>query len=80
MDPGSNTDRAADAGLREDMLATAAVVAVYFAFMLLVGFAPDYLKRPLVSGGTISIGLALGIFATVFIVGVAKVYTVRRNK
>ena len=79
-----NADRASDSSQREsprdDIVATAVVVIVYFAFMLLVGFTPAFLGKPLVHGGQLSIGLAFGVFVTIFLVVAAKVYTARRNR
>jgi uncharacterized membrane protein (DUF485 family) len=65
---------------REDFIATAAVVAAYFLFMLLVGFAPALLTRPVTHGGSVSIGLLLGVLVTVFLVLAARTYTRRRNR
>ena len=70
----------ADAGARLDLLATLAVVTVYLAFMLLVGFVPAWLARPAVAGGSVSIGLVLGALVTVFLVAAAWVYTRVRNR
>lgn len=74
----------ADADGREaicaDFAATGAAVGVYFAFMLLVAFAPAYLAKPIFDDRSISIGLGFGVFVTFFLVAAAALYTRQRNR
>jgi uncharacterized membrane protein (DUF485 family) len=66
--------------VRADVTATAAVVSVYFTFMLLVAFAPAFLAKPIFSGHSISLGLGFGIFVILFLVVAAALYTRQRNR
>ena len=80
MKPDGSPDLSQRESPRDDAVASAAVVIVYFAFMMLVGFNPELLGRPLLRGGHLSIGLAIGVCVTLFLVVAAKVYTARRNR
>ena len=63
-----------------DWVSTALAVVSYFAYMLVIGFAPEVFARPIVSGSLISVGLVSGIALIVFLVTLAGIYTYLRNK
>jgi uncharacterized membrane protein (DUF485 family) len=69
--------RAGDAG---DWLATAVVVLAYFAYILLVAFAPAALRSPVGPGSNISVGLVSGAGIAAFTIALACLYTHRRNR
>jgi uncharacterized membrane protein (DUF485 family) len=69
--------RAGDAG---DWIATAVVVLAYFTYILVVAFAPEALRSPVLAGGGISVGLVSGAAIAAFTIALAGVYTYRRNK
>ncbi len=75
-----STDDVARAGDAGDWLATAVVVLAYFAYMLLVAFAPAVLRSPVVAGSGISVGLVSGAAIAAFTIALACIYTHRRNK
>ena len=65
---------------RADLIASAAVVAVYFAFMLMIAFLPAVLSRRIVAWSPMSLGLVCGIAVTSILVAAAIIYTWRRNR
>jgi uncharacterized membrane protein (DUF485 family) len=72
-----------DDSWRENMLdwvSTALAVAAFFAYVLVIGFAPGVFARPIMTGSLISIGLASGVALTVFLVALAGIYVHLRNK
>jgi uncharacterized membrane protein (DUF485 family) len=63
-----------------DWLATVLAISAFFAYILVIGFAPEIFARPIIIGSLISVGLAGGIALTVFLVALAGVYVHLRNK
>jgi uncharacterized membrane protein (DUF485 family) len=61
-------------------VAAAITIASYLLLMSCVAIAPSYLARPLVSGGTFSIGLLCGILVIAVCISVSTVYTIWRNR
>ncbi len=54
------------------------MVAVYFAFILLVAFAPGVLGAP-IGGSVITVGIPVGIFIILFAFALTGVYVARAN-
>lgn len=54
------------------------MIAVYFAFILLVAFAPGVLGAP-IGGSVITVGIPVGIFIIVFAFALTGVYVARAN-
>jgi uncharacterized membrane protein (DUF485 family) len=75
-----STENAARAGEAGDWLATAVVVLAYFAYMLVVAFAPAVLRSPVTPGSALSVGLVSGAGIALFTIALAGVYTHRRNR
>jgi uncharacterized membrane protein (DUF485 family) len=65
---------------RLDWISTALAVVAFFAYVLVIGFAPTVFARPIMTGSLISIGLASGIALTVFLVVLSGIYTHLRNR
>ena len=63
-----------------DWLATILALAAFFAYVLVIGYAPEVFARPLFDDGLISIGLAGGVALTVFLVALSGIYVHLRNK
>jgi uncharacterized membrane protein (DUF485 family) len=63
-----------------DWISTILAVVSFFAYILVIGFAPKIFARPIVGGSLISVGLVSGIALTVFLVALAGIYTRLRNK
>lgn len=55
------------------------VVAMYFAFILTVAFAPELLGRTLVAGGVTTVGIPLGIAVIVVAFVLTGIYVSRAN-
>jgi uncharacterized membrane protein (DUF485 family) len=62
-----------------DWVSTILALAAFFAYILVIGFAPDFFALPIVSGSLISIGLASGVALAVFLVALAGIYVHLRN-
>jgi uncharacterized membrane protein (DUF485 family) len=54
------------------------MIAVYFAFILLVAFAPGVLGTP-IGGSVITVGIPVGIFIILFAFALTGVYVARAN-
>ncbi|MDW3715693.1 MULTISPECIES: DUF485 domain-containing protein [Pseudomonas] len=58
---------------------TAAMLAIYYGFVLLVAFAPELLGRSL-SGGVTSVGMLVGVVIILLAFGLTGIYVVRTNR
>lgn len=58
---------------------SAIVLIVYYAWVLVVGFAPEWLGRPLAEGMTTSIGIPIGAGIIVFAWLLTGVYVYKSN-
>ncbi|WP_212745211.1 DUF485 domain-containing protein [Cupriavidus sp. 2SB] len=58
---------------------TSAVLAVYYAFILMVSFRPDILRTPLATDVVTSVGWPLGAFVIVFSWLLTGCYVYRAN-
>jgi uncharacterized membrane protein (DUF485 family) len=56
------------------------ILIVYYGFVLVVGFAPEFLSQPMSDGSTLSIGVPIGASILVFIWLMTGVYVRRANK
>ncbi len=55
------------------------ILVVYYGFVLVVGFAPEFLAQPMLEGATLSIGVPIGASILVFIWVMTGVYARRAN-
>lgn len=58
---------------------TAAMLLVYFAFILTIAFEPSLLSKPLYEGSVTTIGIPLGVFVIVFAFVLTGIYTFKAN-
>jgi uncharacterized membrane protein (DUF485 family) len=58
---------------------TVLVLVIYFGFILLVAFAPDFLTRPISSTSVIPIGMLIGVGVIVASVVLTGIYVYRAN-
>ncbi|MCU9951692.1 DUF485 domain-containing protein [Pseudomonas sp. PDM13] len=58
---------------------TAAMLAIYYGFVLLVAFAPGLLGRSL-SGGVTSVGMLVGVVIIILAFGLTGIYVTRTNR
>ena len=58
---------------------TALVLVIYFGFILLVAFAPDFLTRPISTTSVIPIGMLIGVGVIVASVVLTGIYVYRAN-
>jgi uncharacterized membrane protein (DUF485 family) len=58
---------------------TAAMLVVYFGFVLMIAFVPDVLSRPLFRDGITSLGVVLGIDVIMCAFVLSGVYVWRAN-
>lgn len=63
-----------------DWIATALAVVPFFAYILVIGFAPEVFARPAFDGSLLSVGLVSGVALTIFLVVLTGIYTYQRNK
>ena len=59
---------------------TAAMLAIYFGFVLLVAFAPGFLGRPVGPGWTMTLGIPIGVGVIVAGIALTGVYVSRANR
>ena len=59
---------------------TAAMLAIFFGFILLVAFAPDFLGRPVAPGWTMTLGIPIGVGVIVAGIGLTGIYVSRANR
>jgi len=59
---------------------TAAVLTIYFAYILTIGFAPDLFGRPIAEGMLTSWGLVLGAIIMIVCIVAALLYTALKNR
>ena len=59
---------------------SAIVLIVYYSFILVVGFAPEWLGTPLADGSTLTLGIPLGVAIIVLAWVLTGVYVHRANK
>lgn len=59
--------------------ATLVTVGSYFMLMFSVAIIPAVLARPLLQGGTVSVGLLCGVLVISLCIGTSAVYTIWRN-
>ncbi|PTB19964.1 DUF485 domain-containing protein [Trinickia symbiotica] len=57
----------------------AAMLVAYFAFILLIAFAPDVLGTPIVAGHSITWGIPVGLGMLAFTFGLVALYVHRAN-
>jgi len=62
-----------------DLMASAWVTVLFFAYMLTIAFAPELFRAPVAAGSNLSMGLALGVALAIFLVAMCAWYTHRRN-
>ncbi len=55
------------------------MLAVYFAFILLIAFNPAFLGTPLSSGSVTTIGIPVGMGIIIFAIILTGIYTKRAN-
>ncbi len=55
------------------------VLVVYYGFVLVVGFAPEFLAQPMSEGSTLSIGVPIGASILVFAWVMTGIYARRAN-
>jgi len=55
------------------------VLAMFYGFVLVVAFKPALLGRPVVTGGMLTIGVAVELFMFIFFWVLTAVYVVRAN-
>ncbi len=58
---------------------TAAMLIVYFTFILTIAFEPSLLSIPLSEGSVTTIGIPLGVFVILFAFVLTGIYTYRAN-
>ncbi|BCD88614.1 membrane protein [Pseudomonas solani] len=58
---------------------TAAMLVIYYGFVLLVAFAPGLLGRSL-SGGVTSVGMLVGVVIILLAFGLTGIYVTRTNR
>ncbi|WP_423200398.1 DUF485 domain-containing protein [Cupriavidus sp. H19C3] len=58
---------------------TAAMLAVYFGFILTLAFRPDLLALPLTPGQPMSVGIPVGFGMFAFTFGLVAIYVYRSN-
>jgi uncharacterized membrane protein (DUF485 family) len=59
---------------------TGLVLAVYYAFILLVAFAPELLGKPLAEGALTTVGIPVGVGIIVFAFLLTGLYVRRANR
>ena len=78
--PKNPTMSATNSEAARDGAATAIAVGVYFAFMIAIAFAPEFMARPIRPGALLSVGLITGLIVTLCLVVQCIYYTCRRNQ
>jgi uncharacterized membrane protein (DUF485 family) len=58
---------------------SAAMLVIYYGYILLVGFAPDVLGRPLSPGSATTVGMPIGVGVILAAVLLTGVYVWRAN-
>jgi len=58
---------------------TAAMLIVYFSFILTIAFEPSLLSTPLYDGAVTTIGIPLGVFVIIFAFVLTGIYTSKAN-
>jgi uncharacterized membrane protein (DUF485 family) len=58
---------------------TAAMLAIYFGFILTLAFRPDLLARQLVAGQPMSVGIPIGFGMFAFTFALVAIYVYRTN-
>jgi len=56
------------------------IFVVYFSFILLIAFFPDFLGRPISEGSFITIGIPVGVFIIVLSFVLTGIYVWKANK
>ncbi len=56
------------------------IFVVYFSFILLIAFAPDFLGRPIREGSFITIGIPVGVLIIVLSFVLTGIYVWKANK
>lgn len=59
---------------------TAIVCVIYFGFILMVAFAPDFLTQPMSAGSVIPVGMLIGVGVILASCLLTGVYVSRANK
>lgn len=63
-----------------DWICTALAILVFFAYILVIAYYPEFLREPLMRGTVVSVGIASGVFVTIFLVALAGIYAWARNR
>ena len=58
---------------------TAAMLIVYFSFILTIAFEPVLLSTPLYEGSVTTVGIPLGVFIIIFAFVLTGIYTYKAN-
>lgn len=58
---------------------SAIIVGLYFAFIIVIAFAPDVLGTPIATGSITTIGIPVGIFIIVTAFVLTGIYVARAN-
>jgi uncharacterized membrane protein (DUF485 family) len=61
------------------LLLSAAILVVYFAFILTIAFNPTLLGAPLAEGSVTTVGIPVGIAVIIFAFALTGIYTYRAN-
>ncbi|HYE51470.1 MAG TPA: DUF485 domain-containing protein [Azospirillaceae bacterium] len=64
---------------RLGLILSLVVVAMYFAFILLVAFAPGVLGTPIADGSVITVGIPIGALIIVLAFALTGIYVRRAN-
>ena len=65
---------------RLTMILSAAMLIVYFSFILTIAYEPALLGTPISSDSVTSIGIPIGIFVIVFAFVLTGIYTYKANR
>ncbi|WP_438971575.1 DUF485 domain-containing protein [Methylophaga sp.] len=55
------------------------ILVMYFAFILLIAFAPQWLAQPVAAGSVMTIGIPIGVFVIVVAFVLTGVYVHKAN-
>ena len=59
---------------------TAAMLIVYFSFILTIAYEPSLLATPVSEGSVTTIGIPVGIFVILFAFALTGIYTYKANR
>ncbi len=55
------------------------ILVMYFAFILLIAFAPHWLAQPVAAGGVMTVGIPVGVFVIVVAFMLTGIYVHKAN-